>query len=133
MDVSLQKLPKILEIAKPKTTEDEIKELKLKVDSMSRMFFLFRKIGLEKKTEVVDNDGPLLNKDGIPVNTCYIGYVKTSRHPYILIVNEKGEYTLGAKTFGSLSSAAEYVSGVRRSGWTFWHTLEGIPLKELYK
>jgi hypothetical protein len=119
------------------TFEEQLAEMRLKVDSMSQMFFMLRKLGMEKKDKE-DSDKPvddklLMNKDGIPVNTCFVGYTRKSPDPYVLVVNEKGEYVLGTKVFESMSSAAEFVSGVRRSGWTFWCTLEGETAKEVYK
>lgn len=126
-----------VDIDKPMSTEEQLEDLKLKVDSMSQMFFMLRKLGLEKKekenSEELDAGAPLINKDGIPINTCFVGYTKKSPHPYILVVNEKGQYMLGTKMFDSLSAAAEFVSGVRRSGWTFWCTLEGDTVKDIYK
>lgn len=136
MDVKLQKIDKVA-IDKPLTTEEQLAELKLKMDSMSQMFFMLRKMGKNKKkkedSEKVLPDNPLINKDGIPINTCFIGYTKNSPYPYILVINEKGEYTLGNKIFDTLSAAAEFVSGVKRSGWLFWKTLEGLSVKEVYR
>jgi len=137
MDLQLKKQERIVNIDEPLTVEEQLAEMKLKVDSMSQMFFMLRKLGMEKKDKE-DSDKPaddklLLNKDGIPVNTCFVGYTRKSLDPYVLVVNEKGEYILGTKVFESLSSAAEFVSGVRRSGWTFWCTLEGETVKEVYK
>ncbi len=137
MDLKLQKTENIVDIDDPLTDKEQLADLKLKVDSMSQMFFMLRKLGMAKK-EKEDSEKPiedklLINKDGIPMNTCFVGYTRKSRHPYILVVNEKGEYVLGTKVFESLSSAAEFVSGVRRSGWTFWCTLEGETAKEVYK
>lgn len=133
--IQLQKPDKV-DINKPMSTEEQLADLKLKVDSMSQMFFMLRKLGMENKeksSEELVADNPLLNKDNIPINTCFVGYTRKSPHPYILLVNEKGEYMLGTKTFDSLSSAAEFVSGVRRSGWTFWCTLDGQTAKEVYR
>jgi hypothetical protein len=135
MNIQLQKKQEI-DIDKPMTTEEQLADLKLKVDSMSQMFYMLRKLGLESKeknSEEAPDKNPLLNKDDIPVNTCFVGYTRKSPHPYILLVNEKGEYMLGTKIFDSLSSAAEFVSGVRRSGWTFWCTLDGQTAKEVYR
>jgi len=137
MELKLQKIKSVVDIDKPQTEQEQITELQLKVASMSQMFFMLRKLGMEKK-EKEDSEEPIedkliINKDGVPINTCFVGYTRKSKDPYILVVNAKGEYVLGTKVFESLSSAAEFVSGVRRSGWTFWCTLEGETAKDVYK
>lgn len=73
-----------------------------------------------------------LNKDGIPIGT--VCYAATEKSPllYYLTVEADG-YVVGANTFQSLSAAAEAVSHVRRSGWAFWHSLDGRTLKEVFK
>ncbi len=137
MDVSLKPQQQNVEITTAKTSEEQLKELQLKMDSISKMFFMLRKTNYKKNKKksitASATEDPLINTDGIPVNTCYIGYTKKSSCPYILVVNDKGKYVIGSDEFASLSSAAEFVSGVKRSGWTFWKTLQGDTLKELYR
>lgn len=135
-NISLQKEEATVKIETPITIADEVKELKLVLSAMSEMFLMIRKENSKKNKEALlkaDNYANVLNHDGIPINTFYIGYTKKAEFPYILIVNAQGNYVVGDKTFLSLSSAAEYVSGVRRSGWTFWQTIDGVFLKDLYK
>lgn len=72
------------------------------------------------------------NKDGIPVGTICIGATEKSPFLYYLTV-EADHYTVGLQQFPSLSAAAEAVSKVRRSGWTFWKLVDGRTLKEAYR
>jgi len=77
--------------------------------------------------------GVPLNKDGIPVGV--VCTAATERHPSILFyltVHTDG-YQVGSKVYDSLSSAAKDISGVRRSGWTFWRLPGGKTLKEVYR
>lgn len=73
-----------------------------------------------------------LNKHKLPVGMYCFGTSEKQVHPVVLRVEEEG-YRVGAHVFGSLSAAAEAVSGVRRSGWTFWRTADGRTLKEAFK
>lgn len=72
------------------------------------------------------------NKDGIPVGTVAIGITEKSQFKFYLTVLENG-YQVGTKVYDSLSAAAEAVSKVRRSGWTFWKLMDGRTMKEAYK
>ncbi len=72
------------------------------------------------------------NKDGIPVGTMCFGATEKSPFLYYLTVGVDG-YVVGSTKFASLSAAAEAVSLVRRSGWTFWRLLDGRSLKEVYR
>jgi hypothetical protein len=123
----------------PAALKDEITELKLKLDSITEMFYILRKRYSKKKEQTIENDAKVVvdndifNKDGVPLNSSFIGFTQNSRYPYILIVDENGDYKVGSNTFPSLSASAEFVSGVRRSGWTFWKLLDGRTLKEVYK
>ena len=73
-----------------------------------------------------------MNKDGIPVGTVCLGATEKSPFLYYLTVNPDG-YTVGSTQFASLSAAAEAVSLVRRSGWTFWKLMDGRTLKEAFR
>jgi hypothetical protein len=77
--------------------------------------------------------GGALNKDGIPIGTVCTAI--TERHPSILfyLTVRAAGYQVGSKIYDSLSSAAKDISGVRRSGWTFWKMPGGGTLKEIYK
>lgn len=91
-----------------------------------------------KKTGV-NIDAPLAvpalenaNKDGIPIGTVCIGATEKSPFLFYLTVEADG-YVVGSQKFASLSAAAEAVSLVRRSGWTFWKLVNGTTLKEAFR
>ena len=70
------------------------------------------------------------NKAEIPEGTVLTG--KTKGLPYFLQAKDGGFY-VGITRYDSLSAAAEGVSGVRRSGWTFWKLPDGKTVKEIFK
>ena len=73
-----------------------------------------------------------LNKDGVPIGLECWG--TTEKTPFLQIMNvEIDGYRIGNFKYTSLSAAAEAVSGVRRSGWTFWKLPTGETLKKSYK
>jgi hypothetical protein len=81
-----------------------------------------------KKIKEVSN----LNKDGVPINLECWGTTENSPYMQIMTTEIDG-YRIGNFKYGSLSAAAQAVSGVRRSGWVFWKVPTGETLKELYK
>jgi len=92
-------------------------------------------IRLKKTTKDVPLPIPTfvnLNKDGIPIGTICLGASEKSPFLFYLTVETDG-YIVGSKKFASLSAAAEAVSLVRRSGWTFWKLVDGRTLKEAYR
>lgn len=131
------------QVADPNKNKDnnlnnQLKDLKLKLESFTEMFRMLRKQAdkkylSEKQAEQVVEEGDVVNKDGLPLKTSYIGITSKSPYPYMLLVDIDGTYKVGNKEFTSLSSAAEFVSGVRRSGWTFWRLLDGRTIKEVYR
>lgn len=80
--------------------------------------------------EVMIKGTPELNKDGIPINMVFLG--TTFGQSFLLTVH-KFNYSIGNKTYETLSAAAEAVSGNRRSGWAFWKGMDGRTVKELFK
>jgi hypothetical protein len=70
------------------------------------------------------------DKVEIPEGTVLTG--ETRGLPYFLKVRDGGFY-VGITKYDSLSAAAEGVSGVRRSGWTFWKLPDGKTVKEAFK
>lgn len=129
-----------IEETSDKNLKEELASLNLKLQAVSVMFRSLRK-RVCKRSSLNNNDPhqhedknlDITNKDGIPLNTAYIGVTKNSKCPFILSVNHLGEYGVGNTKYSSLSSAAEAVSGVRRSGWSFWLLGDGRTLKEVYK
>ena len=73
-----------------------------------------------------------MNKDGLPIGTTCFGATEKSPFLQYLTIEADG-YVVGSLMFHSLSAAAEAMSGVRRSGWTYWKLLDGRTLKEAFK
>lgn len=65
----------------------------------------------------------------IPAGTLLFG--KSAKKETILVVTETG-FFIGKTRYNSLSAAAKTVSGMRRSGWTFWKTANGKTAKEVF-
>lgn len=78
--------------------------------------------GSVKKQQVKDAD--------IPDGTILRG--TTQGRTYYLQVR-RGKFWVGNTEYDSLSSAAAGVSGVRRSGWTFWKLDDGRTAKDAFK
>ncbi len=70
------------------------------------------------------------NKAEIPEGTILTG--KTKGLSYFMQIKD-GAFYVGITRYDSLSAAAEGVSGVRRSGWTFWKLPDGKTVKEAFK
>lgn len=74
------------------------------------------------------------NRDEVPPGTVLKGV--TNKTPFWCVVKPDGFY-VGIQRYDSLSAAAAAVSGVRRSGWTFWRfdrgKYEGKTVKEVYR
>ena len=114
------------------TPDERIHLLEEQMRHMHRVLMKLKKdhVGTPAQAAAMPADG--LNKDGIPIGIVCIGATEKSPFLYYLTVEENG-YTVGSQTYASLSAAAEAVSLVRRSGWTFWKLLNGMTLKEAYK
>jgi hypothetical protein len=113
------------------TAEARLKILERQLSHMSKEMVTLRS-QIASNADTLSTDGAL-NKDGIPIGTVCTAI--TERHPSILFyltVRSTG-YQVGSKIYDSLSSAAKDISGVRRSGWTFWKMPGGGTLKEIYK
>jgi len=66
----------------------------------------------------------------IPEGTVLHG--KTKGLSYFLNVRD-GAFYVGVTRYDSLSAAAEGVSDVRRSGWTFWKLPDGKSVREAFR
>jgi hypothetical protein len=111
------------------TERQQIELLQQQVAQMHRVILQLKKSAGTPAVSMLDDS---LNKDGIPVGTVCFG--ATEKSPFLIYLTVEAEdYTVGGKTYPSLSAAAEDVSQVRRSGWTFWRLLDGRTLKEAYK
>jgi len=112
--------------------QESIAHLTKTVDAMGKMIHMLRgESNTKEAVKAITN--AVFNKDGLPLNTVYVGQTKKVEAPILLTVETDGSYKIGNNTYKSLSAAAEAVSGVRRSGWTFWKTFDGKTLKEAFK
>lgn len=97
-----------------------------KLEAQITMLTALLKKQESSKPKVIEGE---TTKDGVPINMCLVGISRKNDFPYILITKEDGYY-IGNTKYNSLSAAAEAVSGCRRSGWTFWKTVDKQTLKE---
>jgi hypothetical protein len=127
-------------LRKPATADEKINEMQQQIlhltsafDSLARMVKELRDDYRRDKDEKLNGlmeEKKKAGKAEIPEGTVLIGTTKGLS--YFLQVKEGG-FFVGAEKYESLSAAAEGVSGVRRSGWTFWKLSDGRSIKEVYK
>lgn len=79
---------------------------------------------------IVNSVSPQRGEANIPNGTVFRG--TTKGRTYFLKVRD-GKFYVGNQEYDSLSSAAAGVSGVRRSGWTFWKLKDGRTAKNAFK
>ena len=103
----------------PTTLEERIETLTGRVDELTKSFNAMH------SSVIKDNHTPTV----IPPGTLLFG--KCGKKEAILVVTENG-FFIGETRYNSLSAAAKIVSGVRRSGWTFWKTANGRTAKEVF-
>jgi len=98
--------------------------LEAKMELLIKLVTSKKMVALKK-----EQHDPNSNKDGIPL---YMNFMGISRGiPYVLTVRPDAYY-VGATPYATLSAAAKAVSGVRRSGWTFWKLPNGTTVKEAF-
>lgn len=115
-------------IVEPKTVEERLTALEAKIGVLVETATFSNKT---RKRDTPKHDvNPDTNKDGIPFYLNLIGV--THGVPYVLTVTQDAYY-LGNRPYATLSAAAKSVSGVRRSGWTFWKLPDGRTAKEAFK
>ena len=113
-------------VVKPETVEERLTALEAKIGLLVKSISTATKGG--KKDESVPD--PDINKDGLPFYLNLIGVTRGT--PYVLSVMPDAYY-IGNRPYATLSAAAKAVSGVRRSGWTFWKLPDGRTAKEAFK
>lgn len=127
-----------VEVEDIKISTDDFEDMKLKLSSIAKMFHML-KGRYEKKRNLKDtihketDNKDVLNKDGIPIDSCYLGYKEDVECPYILVIDDKGKYNIGSNIFNNISEATEFITGDKTDGWVFWKNIEGKTLSELYK
>lgn len=85
----------------------------------------------EMEVRFINNRGTSVSAKApdIPYDILFIG--RSKGRQYTMIHTNEG-FKVGSKVYPSLSAAAEGVSGVRRSGWTFWCLPDGRTAKEAF-
>jgi hypothetical protein len=120
-------------VTKPMSIEERVEALQKQVEDLVKAFHVVNSIRIkDRRQQDRYTQIPLANanKDGIPIGLSLMGSsIKGGIH--VLTVNADGYY-IGITKYDSLSAAAEVVSGVRRSGWTYWKLPDGRTAKEVF-
>lgn len=124
----------------PKTEKEKIELLEQRVyyltNSLDSLFSMVKQLrddvskDKDRKISNVISEKKKESKIEIPEGTVLTG--QTKGLSYFLQVRDGGFY-VGVTRYDSLSAAAEGVSGVRRSGWTFWKLPNGQTVKEAFR
>ena len=138
-DIEEAELVEVIE-AQPGNIDEEVAVLKNRVthltNAMDSVFTMVKELQddvhqeRDHKLTAVIEEKKKENKIEVPVGTVLTGHTKGLS--YFLQTKEGGFY-VGITRYDSLSAAAEGVSGVRRSGWTFWKLPDGKTVKEVFK
>jgi hypothetical protein len=96
-------------------------------DALERRVALLEGVVRQLRTE--EEGGRVLNKDRLPIGMVLEGESKGQSHT--LEILEEGYLCSTGEISATLSSAAEVVSGNRRSGWAFWKDGQGTPIGEI--
>jgi len=119
----------------PKNTEERLSNIEKWLIELTTAFNSINSARLKDKRTVENYHKQIttgsLNKDGIEIGSSFIGESQNTGL-FVLTVRNDGYY-VGETPYASLSAAAEAVSGVRRSGWTFWKLIDGRTLKEAFR
>jgi len=122
-------------MTQPQTTEERLAAIEKWLVELTTVFNNVNSTRLKDKRTLERHNKQVavgdLNKDGIEIGSSFIG-TSSKSGIFVLTVNADGYY-VGETCFESLSAAAEAVSGVRRSGWTFWKLTDGRTLKEAFR
>jgi len=107
----------------PRTDKEMLNIISMRIDEITKRLNNLQDLPVEE----IEQAGKV-NSDGLTIGNSLIG-VSTRNGTHILTIAEDGYY-IGPTKYGSLSSAAEASSGVRRSGWTYWKFPDGKTIKE---
>ena len=108
-----------IETALPINLTEKVNVLTSRIDELTKAFNTMHISILKEQHKPIN----------IPAGTLLFG--KCSKKETILVVTETG-FFIGNTRYNSLSAAAKNVSGVRRSGWAFWKTIDGRTAKEAF-
>jgi len=129
----------IEEVQKASTPEEKIEALEQRTSELTQMLDnIFEILKSMRENTYKDQDreiNSIIEKKSvldmsIPEGTVLYG--KTKGLSYFLSVKDGGFY-VGSTQYDSLSAAAKGVSGVRRSGWSFWKLPDGRTVKEVFR
>jgi len=139
-DVVEAELVEIADAAPPVGVEEQIAYLRERMcyltNSLDSLFLMVKELreGRNREKDIKLNNiietNKKENKVEIPEGTVLTGTTKGLS--YFMHVRDGGFY-VGITRYDSLSAAAEGISGVRRSGWTFWKLPNGKTVKEMFK
>jgi len=115
-------------IADTETVNERLSVIESQIQTMCKAITTFD--SSDELTKESENNKDKTNKDGVPNKAAFIGTTRGVQH----VLSVSGDdYVVGEETYQSLSAAAEAVSGVRRSGWTFWKVPDGRTVKDVYR
>lgn len=119
-------------ISEPSTIEEKVVLLEDRITELTKSFNAINSNMVKDSRQCTkhSNIGSRINKDGLPIGMSLLGNSTQGGTHVLSIKHDK--YYIGIIGYDSLSAAAEAVSGVRRSGWTFWKTPDGRTVKEAY-
>lgn len=117
------------------TMENRINQLALSIDSLHSIIKKLRDRASARKDYAISEKIEKTKSDmKIPEGTVLVGV--TRNVPYYCEV-KNGAFYIGITKYPTLSAAAEGISGVRRSGWTFWKLSggkhDGRTVKDVFK
>jgi hypothetical protein len=112
-------------VDEPKSVEERLAAMQYQIDQLAAAIDASARSKLKRQPAA---PGVNLNKDGIEMGMSLLGYSRRGGVHFLTVAPDG--YYLGAQRHNSLSAAAEAASGVRRSGWTYWHYPDGRNVKE---
>jgi len=115
--------------------ESKINQLALSIDSLHSIIKKLRDRRSARRDYAISEKIEKIKSDmKIPEGTILVGL--TRNVPYYCEV-KNGAFYVGITKYPTLSAAAEGISGVRRSGWTFWKLSggkhDGKTVKDVFK
>jgi hypothetical protein len=117
----------------PQSLEEQVQALSRQVAELTKAFHAVNSARVKDNRQQQVYEAIRMNhanRDGIPLGTTLVGTSMRGGVQY-LTVRADGYY-IGNSRYDSLSAAAEFSSGIRRSGWTFWKTFNGLTVKEAF-